>query len=323
MTRSVQARGLRPPTAFRIVALVIALGALALAPSAWVGPPPPHPAYVPATLAFLIPTIVLHVWRSSAEARTVDAMIRNVFRAREEVGSRALARARDLELLTARMSEELNHPLGEVKRRVDRAAETTSDPEAREPLGLVSSELTRMRSILEEYVSFSRPLESLRPEPLRLGELADEVLGAMEGRADAAGVELQRVGDGRALADPRRVIEALLNLVANAIEATPPAGRVVVDIAERGPMIELIVRDTGKGMSPEVLARLGSPFFTTRAQGTGLGVLLARSVFTRHGGSLRFESTPGRGTAAIGLLPATPDAGDGVVPAARRVSSTD
>jgi two-component system sensor histidine kinase FlrB len=64
-------------------------------------------------------------------------------------------------------------------------------------------------------------------------------------------------------------------------------------------------------MSPDVLARLGSAFFTTRAQGTGLGVLLARTVFTRHGGSLQFESTPGRGTAAIGSLPANLEATTG------------
>jgi signal transduction histidine kinase len=303
LTRSVQGAGLRGPSAWRLGAIALALGGLVVAPSSLVGPPPPHLAYAPAMLAFLIPTIVLHVWRSSVEARTLEGMIGQVFRAREEVGSRALARARDLELLTARMSEELNDPLGEVRRRVDGAAAATSDPDAREQLGLVSSEIARMRSILEEYVSFSRPLESLRPESLRLGELADEVLGALEGRADAAGVELRRVGDGRVLADRRRVTEALLNLVANAIEATPPAGRVAVEIAERGPTIRLIVRDSGKGMSPDVLARLGSPFFTTRQQGTGLGVLLARSVFTRHGGSLDFQSTPGRGTAAIGVLP--------------------
>jgi signal transduction histidine kinase len=134
----------------------------------------------------------------------------------------------------------------------------------------------------------------------------------MEGRADAAAVELRRFGEGRVLADRRRVTEALLNLVANAIEATPPAGRVVVEIAERGPSVQLIVRDTGKGMSPDVLARLGSAFFTTRAQGTGLGVLLARAVFTRHGGSLRYESTPGRGTAAVGWLPASLEGESGV-----------
>jgi len=63
------------------------------------------------------------------------------------------------------------------------------------------------------------------------------------------------------------------------------------------------VRDTGRGMSPETLARVGTPFFTTREQGTGLGVTLARSVAQQHGGSLTFESEPGRGTVATLRLP--------------------
>lgn len=305
LTRMVQTGRTTRPTTSRIVAFSIALGVLAVAPPSWVGPPPPHLAYAPSMVAFLIPTIVLHVWRSSVEVETLEGMIGQVFRAREEVGSRALDRARDLELLTATMSKELKVPLGEIKRLVERSARTTPDRKTREQLDVVSSEITRMLSILEEYLSFSRPLESLRPEPVRLGDLVDEVIGAMEGRAQAAGVALERVGDAEASADPRRVTEAVLNLVANAIEATPANGRVTVEIADRRATIHIVVRDTGRGMSPEVLARLGSPFFTTRAHGTGLGVLLARSVFSRHGGSLEFESTPGRGTAAIGSLPAS------------------
>jgi signal transduction histidine kinase len=304
LTRIVQTGGSNPrPAVLRVVATSMAVGVLAVAPAPWVGPPLPHLAYAPSMLAFLIPTIVLHVWRSSVEAETLEGMVGQVFRAREEVASRALVRARDLELLTARMSEELKNPLASVRQLVDRSARTTPDPRAHKYLDVVSSEITRMQSILDEYLTFSRPLESLRPEPLRLGDLVDEVLGAMEGRAAAAGVALERLGDGRASADSRRITEALLNLVANAIEATPANGRVTVEIAERDSRVEIVVRDTGKGMSAEVLARLGSPFFTTRAQGTGLGVLLARSVFTRHDGSLEYESTPGGGTAAIASLP--------------------
>ena len=57
------------------------------------------------------------------------------------------------------------------------------------------------------------------------------------------------------------------------------------------------------GMSPEVLIRLGTPFFTTREEGTGLGVVVARATFAQHGGSLEYSSEPGRGTTAVGTLP--------------------
>lgn len=119
-------------------------------------------------------------------------------------------------------------------------------------------------------------------------------------------------------ADPRRLTEALLNLVANAIEATPPGGEVVVEVRPAGDQAEIVVRDTGRGMPADTLKRIGTPFFTTRDDGTGLGVVLARSVIAQHGGSLRYESEPGRGTRVKVTLPrATRGACDGAR-AARR-----
>lgn len=70
-----------------------------------------------------------------------------------------------------------------------------------------------------------------------------------------------------------------------------------------GDQAEIVVRDTGRGMLPETLRRLGTPFFTTREGGTGLGVVLARSVIALHGGSLRYESAPGKGTTVRAILP--------------------
>ncbi len=65
-----------------------------------------------------------------------------------------------------------------------------------------------------------------------------------------------------------------------------------------------MVRDTGRGIKPEDMARLGTPFFTTREDGTGLGVVLARAAIRQHGGELRFDSEVGRGTTATVRLPA-------------------
>ena len=119
-------------------------------------------------------------------------------------------------------------------------------------------------------------------------------------------MRLEREGDAELTGDPRRIKEALFNLLANAVEATPRRGEVTARIAARDGLVEVIIRDTGRGMPPDVLARVGTPFFTTRAEGTGLGVLLARSVFSQHGGTLELSSVPGKGTTATCLLPVTP-----------------
>ncbi len=103
--------------------------------------------------------------------------------------------------------------------------------------------------------------------------------------------------------DGRRLEEAVLNLAANALEATPRGGSVCLEVERAGAQRVLRVRDTGKGMTQAVMEKLGTPFFTTRAEGNGLGVVLARTVITQHGGKLEFTSTPGAGTIATVLLP--------------------
>ncbi len=180
------------------------------------------------------------------------------------------------------------------------------DAGTRERLRIVESEIERMIAILQSHLSFSRPREQLRPSLVQLGEVADAVVAAMSGRAAAAGVTLRRTGDARVTVDHLKLKEALINLVADAIEACPRVARVEVAISEGAEGARLAVRDTGRGMPPDVLARIGTPFFTTREQGTGLGVVLARAAFEQHGGTLEFTSEAGRGTVALGTLPRAP-----------------
>ena len=160
-----------------------------------------------------------------------------------------------------------------------------------------------MQEIMQGYLSSRRPLEEMAPALVHLGPLVSETLLVLSTRADAAHVRLSSRGDAFLKADPRRLKEALLNLVANGIEATPPGGEVVVEVRPRADQIEILVRDTGRGIPPETLRRLGEPFFTTREEGNGLGVALARSVIALHGGSLCYESEPGKGTTVTAKLP--------------------
>jgi signal transduction histidine kinase len=160
-----------------------------------------------------------------------------------------------------------------------------------------------MRGILHEYLSFSRPFEKVSNEPVDLGALSDEVLLLLGPNAAKFGVTLRRRGDALLDADPRRLKEALINLVVNAVQATPRGGKVEIAIGQRDTTVEVAVRDSGRGMPPEVLEKVGTPFFTTRKEGTGLGVALARAAFVQHGGALEYSSTEGRGTTATGILP--------------------
>ncbi|WP_242337600.1 MULTISPECIES: nitrogen regulation protein NR(II) [Anaeromyxobacter] len=299
-------RGICRATLAALTALVVLVAAMFAVPQAWLGPVIPDPLYSLSALGFLLVSVVLHTDYMSLLARTVESTFGQIFRSREEIAAQALARARELELLSSKLSHELRNPLGAIKALVQLSAREANEPEIRERLQVVEGEVERIQKILQEYLSFSRPLDTLRPEPVALGAVADEALAVLEARAESAGVSLRRQGDAELVADPRRLKEALLNLVANAIEATPRKGRVEIEIGERDGQVRVEVSDTGRGMPPEVLDRVGTPFFTTREEGTGLGVLLARGVFVQHGGALEYRSVPGQGTVASASLPREP-----------------
>jgi signal transduction histidine kinase len=146
------------------------------------------------------------------------------------------------------------------------------------------------------------------------GEAMDEVdvqnlfavvCGALRDRADAAHVALVVDCHGGHLRGYEPELrEALFNIIANALEATPPGRAVYVDadVTPEGGHLWTI-HDSGKGMRREVIDQLGIPHRTTRPGGSGLGVALARAVVTKLGGTLRFHSGRGRGTTATIWLP--------------------
>ncbi len=287
-----------------LLALVAAgLLVVALLPAQWVGPVVPQPAFWMVLLAVLVTAGAWHTRYALLLTRTVSDSACQLGLAREEMVYRALARAREFEQIGLKLSHELKNPLAAIKGLVQLSARAACDPDSAEQLRVVATEVDRMESILKEYLSFSRPVEALQPQRVALGALADEVLTLMEARAATAGVALRRRGDAIIEADPRRLKDALFNLVGNALEATTSGGDVEVEINEVERSARIAVRDSGRGMAPEVLERLGTPFFTTRDEGTGLGVVVARATFAQHGGSLVYSSEPGRGTTALGTLP--------------------
>jgi signal transduction histidine kinase len=223
---------------------------------------------------------------------------------REERVAEAEAQLRRLQGVGAKVAHELKNPLASIKGLCQLVARAPESERTQERLTVVASEIERMQTILAEYLSFSRPLEDIKPEKLDLTAIARDVVDVLAGRADAAGVALGIDGGPTPVqGDPRRLKEALINLVANAIEATPSGGTVALRLRNGNGEVTLDVKDSGRGIAPEDLERLGTSFFTTRANGTGLGVVLAQGVITQHGGSLSYASTVGQGTTATIRLP--------------------
>ncbi|HYQ80426.1 MAG TPA: HAMP domain-containing sensor histidine kinase [Anaeromyxobacteraceae bacterium] len=284
--------GDRRQTRLLLAATGVAVLALAFLPAAWTGPALAAPVH-----ALLTAASVLGVGASLAPVHAVAQRRRDeLARAREEMATEALARAESLERVGSKVAHELKNPLTAVKALVQLGLRSPAEAASHRRLEVVEKEVARVQDILQNYLSFTRPLQEVRPRPVELGPLVSDTLVVLSARADGARVRLFAEGDATVEADPRRLKEALLNLVVNAIEATPPGGEVAVAVRPDGEGAEIVIRDTGRGMPAETLRRIGTPFFTTREEGTGLGVVLARSVIAQHGGSLRYESEPGKGT---------------------------
>jgi signal transduction histidine kinase len=281
---------------------------MALGPRSWTGPVLAEPWFTIAACVASIGTIAIHCQFVGALRQTATAAVHQALRARDELADQALARARELELVGSRLSHELKNPLAAIKALVQLTHRSVSDALVAKQLGVVEREVESMSAIVKSHLGFARPLDKLRPMALDVGELADSVLALLDGRAKAAAVTLVRTGSARGTVDAQRVRGALVNLVANAIEACPRGARVEIAIADDGANVRVAVIDTGGGMAPEVVARVGTPFFTTRERGTGLGVVLARAAFEQHGGTLEYRSAPGQGTTVIGTLPRVPGA---------------
>ena len=286
------------------IALVsVATLAMALMPRQWLGPDVSEPVNTALAALTLIAVVTIATAHGRTMTRALDASREEIVRARESLVRDAFARAREMEQLSAQLSHELKNPLGAIKTLVQLSARDATDAKSRERLQIAEVQIERMNAILREYLSFARPFGKLQRERVDLGALVEELLQLLAPDAASSGVALRRRGEARVDADPRRLKEALINLVANAVQATPRGGTVEIEIARRDTDVEVAVRDSGVGMPQEVLEKIGTPFFTTREDGTGLGVALARAAFVQHGGTLQYSSAVGRGTTALGILP--------------------
>jgi signal transduction histidine kinase len=222
----------------------------------------------------------------------------------EDVVAGAAARARALEAMGARVAHEVRNPLSAIRALCEVVAEQNAGERKR--LGVVLGEVERIDQILTGYLALARPLDELAPRPYDGGQLLREVAAVIEARAERAGIILSVEAEAVPThLDPRRMKEALLNLVLNAIDATPAGGRIALRAATSGARAVFTVEDSGPGMPSELLVQAGTPFLTGRSGGTGLGLALCRQAIEQHGGTLELESAAGRGTTARVTLPET------------------
>jgi signal transduction histidine kinase len=215
--------------------------------------------------------------------------------------------------LASTVAHEIRNPLNAIAMSAQRlsreyfgggplaAAETQ---EAGALVGVVAGEAARLDTKVRQFLEFARP-RGIVPRPTRLAEWLPPIAAGLASLAATRGVTLtcDDVPDAIVVLDPDQVREVLDNLLRNAVDATPAGGRVTVGATTAAREIALVVRDTGAGIPADVLPKIFDLYFTTKAQGTGVGLAVSQQIVASHGGRIDVESSPGAGTTMRVVLP--------------------
>jgi|GEM_PF-2609648 len=208
-------------------------------------------------------------------------------------------------LMAAGLAHELRNPLTIISSIAEYCREKTSDTEVATSLGSIVSAAAQAEKVLRELLSFSRP-HPYKFETVSTADLLRVPAEMIEPQCRANGIDLivDVPGDLPALkADCSQLQRALLNFLLNGIEATGSGGTLTIAADASDGAVGISITDTGCGMTPQTLARVFEPFFTTRRGGVGLGMANARRIITAHRGEVTLESEPEKGTSVRITLP--------------------
>lgn len=247
-------------------------------------------------------------------ARYVESCIPARLLARPAAAPEASLGNEVMRRLSAGLSHEINNPLNIIlgstyylKQRLREGKPVEAD----EQLRSIEAEVSRIAKLLENLQRYANP-ERAAALALDVERPLGDAVALVEGLAKARGVSIARRFAGGlppVRGDAPQLEQIFVQLLLNALDASPGGGEVAVETRREGGEVRVTVRDRGLGIPAEDLPHVFEPFFTKKdpGQGTGLGLSIARALAQAHGGDVEIESRPGEGTLARVRLPAAPD----------------
>jgi len=240
----------------------------------------------------------------------VEKMVENAL---ESSGDQAAAaEKRDLlARLLGRLAHEIRNPLSSLDIHVQLLEEDLGElaPQTRQQLtarlDIIHGELHRLDSIVENFLRLASP-SAVDLETVEVAKVTRHVCDLLRPEAAAREIAIHAtVAEPSPVlqADPVRLTQALLNLVINAMQAVERKGRIEVNATATAESVTIAVRDSGPGIPPERLLSIFDPYFTTKPEGSGLGLWIAQQIVTAHGGALKVQSVAGEGAVFTMTLP--------------------
>lgn len=198
----------------------------------------------------------------------------------------------------------INNSIYVIKNRLEslNTPQAPADPKIVKHVNIVEGELQVANQIITEILTFARTRE-IQPRDMELHEFLEEIAGRL---SLPENVQFVKKYAGRPIPikiDPDEIRQVLRNLIGNAIDAMPNGGTLTLETKVNGNFAMIFIGDTGMGIPPETLAKIFTPFFTTKSKGTGLGLAVVKKVMDRHNGEAAVESQVGKGTGFTLKLP--------------------
>ena len=215
--------------------------------------------------------------------------------------------------LAGGLAHEIKNPLSTIKVNLQLLAEDWADPQTPKEkrtgrkLEVLQKEVVRLTQTLEDFLRLAH-VEQIDLRPTEINDVAAEVAEFVRPELDRANIQLlEQYAQGRpaCMADARLLKQAILNLILNAQQAMPGGGEIIMRTSSAGGHVAIEVIDTGQGIPKTVRDKVFGPFFSTKKDGSGLGLVVTKRIIDQHGGEISFVSEPGKGTDFVIRVPAT------------------
>lgn len=208
--------------------------------------------------------------------------------------------------LAAGVAHEIRNPLTSMKGYAEFLQLDEKDPERMEFLSIILDEIDRVNTIVEDFMVLAKP-KAVELEEKNVVPVIQNVVSLLEFEARKKNVRLTFDCSQEIIqieCDENRLKQVFLNFIKNGIEAMPNGGELHVKTIIHDNNVHISIQDTGVGISKEKLKKLGEPFFTTKKNGNGLGLMVSFKIIESHNGKVFVESEPNKGTTFNILLPA-------------------